>query len=129
MKNEETVAGIFGTPFFIRESAVQVKALEALDAKDTLCECGLSDSAGVTTVNGRHPVCGRIFVGSRVKELEALLAQYQEALRVKDEALILVLPLAKGYAYQNPSVLSNKLCIEAAEKALAHQPPSDRKGV
>jgi hypothetical protein len=39
-----------------------------------VCNCDLSNSAGVTIAGGRHS-CGRIFVGSRVKELEAEVAR------------------------------------------------------
>lgn len=41
-----------------------------------VCNCDLSNSAGVTIAGGRHS-CGRIFVGSRVKELEAEVAEMQ----------------------------------------------------
>jgi len=59
-----------------------------------VCNCDLSKSAGVTIAGGRHS-CGRIFVGSRVKELEAEVARlmgdlsmvYQEKLVVIRENL------------------------------------------
>ena len=40
-----------------------------------VCDCDESKSAGVTIVGGRHPRCGKIYVGSRVKELEAKIEE------------------------------------------------------
>jgi uncharacterized small protein (DUF1192 family) len=45
-----------------------------------VCNCDLSNSAGVTIAGGRHS-CGRIFVGSRVKELEAEVARLKAELK------------------------------------------------
>ncbi len=72
-----------------------------------------------------------------VNRLTTLLAHYQEALRVKDEALRHQLPLAehcvKFFKYQRegrefwPNREEAEGVITDMRTALAHQPPSDRK--
>lgn len=93
-----------------------------------VCNCDLSNSAGVTIAGGRHS-CGRIFVGSRVKELEAEVArltalncQYGDLAKMPQTHKVKTL-LAENL------LLSEQLgrCWEALEKIAGSGKPHYRK--